>query len=91
VYACRYMSHHVWERYEGRISGISEFAIFVELDNGVEWTLYLPRADYRINPSLGEVFSTRGTLMGRIGHHLSVQIESVDMSERRIIIKKSEI
>lgn len=36
-----YMSDTVWEQYMWRISGITEWAIFVELDNAVEVTIAL--------------------------------------------------
>jgi ribonuclease R len=43
LYACRYMQDKISEKFSGRISGVSEFAIFVELENGIEVTIFLPR------------------------------------------------
>lgn len=37
------MANHVGETYVGRVSGIALFAYFVELDSGIEVTVYLPR------------------------------------------------
>ncbi len=37
------MSDKIGKTYTGKISGLSEFALFVELENGIEATLYLPR------------------------------------------------
>jgi predicted RNA-binding protein with RPS1 domain len=43
------MSDKVGKTYYGQISGLSEFALFIELENGIETTLYLPRGRYNIN------------------------------------------
>ena len=36
LYRVLYMTHHVGEDFEGTVSGVTEFGIFVELDNTVE-------------------------------------------------------
>ena len=36
LYRVLYMTHHIGEDYEGIISGVTEFGVFVELDNTVE-------------------------------------------------------
>ncbi len=43
------MTDKIGKIYEGQISGLAEFAIFVELENGIEATLYLPRDKYHID------------------------------------------
>ena len=43
LYACRYMQDKISEKFSGRVSGVSEFALFVELENGIEVTVFLPR------------------------------------------------
>ncbi len=49
LYICRYMADKVGKIYDGQISGLAEFALFVELENGIETTLYLPRGRYNID------------------------------------------
>lgn len=43
IIICRYMADKVGESFDGRISGLTEWAIFVELESGVEVTIYQPR------------------------------------------------
>ena len=40
---CRYMATRIGQSFPGRVSGLTEWAIFVELENGVEVTIYLER------------------------------------------------
>ena len=43
IVICRYMADKVGQTFDGRISGLTEWAIFVELESGVEVTSYLPK------------------------------------------------
>lgn len=36
-----YMTHHIGEKYEGRISSVVEFGLFVELDNSIEGLIHV--------------------------------------------------
>lgn len=49
------MQDKVGERFHGRISGVTEFAIFIELENGVEGTLFLPKRHYILNQIAGSL------------------------------------
>lgn len=66
LYACRYMSDKIGKKYSGQISGLAEFAIFVELENGIESTLYLPRAKYQINSIEGTIHTLSGKKIATI-------------------------
>lgn len=49
LYRVFYMTHHVGEEFEGKISGVTNFGVFVELDNTVEGMVRisdLPRDNY---------------------------------------------
>ncbi len=89
LYACRYMEQYIWHTYHWRIAWIAEFAIFVELDNGVEWTLYLPRKRYRVNMSEWNLETLSGKVEYSVGDDIQVVIHQVDMNERRIILQKT--
>lgn len=58
LYVCRYMSDKIGKTYRGQISGLAEFALFVELENGIETTLYLPRGRYNIDQIEGILTTT---------------------------------
>jgi ribonuclease R len=88
LYICRYMADKVGKTYDGQISGLAEFALFVELENGIEATLYLPRGRYHID-SVNWVLSTpAGKQLGTIGERIRVKVESVNMVERRVVVEK---
>lgn len=49
LYRVFYMTHHIGEEFEGKISGVTNFGVFVELDNTVEGMVRisdLPRDSY---------------------------------------------
>ena len=49
LYRVFYMTHHVGEEFEGKISGVTNFGVFVELENTVEGMVRiadLPRDSY---------------------------------------------
>lgn len=88
LYICRYMWDKIGNIYSGVISGISDFALFVEIENGIEVTVYLPHAKYNINPIEGRILSNSGKLIGEIGTEVRVKIENVNIAEKRIIALK---
>ncbi len=88
LYTCRYMSDKIWKTYTGQISGLSEFALFVELENGIETTLYLPRGRYNINTIEWVLTTSSGKKLWTIGESVQIKIASVNMAERRVIVEK---
>lgn len=67
LYSVRYMANHVGENYVGRVSGIAEFAYFVELDSGIEVTVYLPRQRrYIVDGVTGILTSIQGQKIAQI-------------------------
>ncbi|HZK57763.1 MAG TPA: ribonuclease R [Clostridia bacterium] len=82
-----YMADRIGEGYEGVISGITSFGIFVELDNTIEGLIPLSYLfdDYYIYDS------ERHILIGemrkkiyRIGDALKIRVNKVDMSQKEI-------
>ncbi|MBP9812318.1 S1 RNA-binding domain-containing protein, partial [Candidatus Gracilibacteria bacterium] len=87
VVMCRYMSKFVGSVYSGIISGVTESNIYVELDNGVEGSIYLsvkgsPKGT--IDMARGSLRDISGKEIYRIGEKIQVKIASVDMEARRI-------
>lgn len=87
LYICRYMRDKIGKTYRGQISGLAEFALFVELENGIETTLYLPRGRYNIDQIEGILTTTSGKKLWSIGEMVQVRIESVNMTERRVVVE----
>ncbi len=83
----QYMSERIGEEYDGVISGITEWGIYVELPNTVEGLVHitkLPGDTYVYDESAYEM---RGTAHGRrfmLGQDVKVRVDNVDMSMRTI-------
>jgi ribonuclease R len=88
LYICRYMSDKVGKVYNWQISGLSEFALFVELENGIETTLYLPRGRYNINSIEWVLTTPSGKKLWSIWEKIQIKIENVNMTERRVVVGK---
>ncbi len=85
IIICRYMTDKVGETFEGRISGLTEWAIFVELENGVEVTVYQPRGWVRsiIDPVTGTL-SRGNRVIYTIGDPLRVKVIGINTVEKRV-------
>ncbi len=88
LYICRYMADKVGNNYDWQISGLAEFALFVELENGIEATLYIPRGKYNIDSIAGVLTTTSGKKLWAIGEKIRVKVKSVNMSERRVVVER---
>ncbi|MBQ9791315.1 MAG: ribonuclease R [Clostridia bacterium] len=85
LYRVFYMQHHVGEEFEGVISGVTAFGVFVELDNTVEGMIRLenlPTDQY-------EYFEDRYTLKGysnkfTLGDRLRVKAVRADILAREV-------
>ena len=84
-YKIMYMKNHIGEEFTGRISGVQQFGIFVELDNTIEGMVKvedLPGGDY--------IFDKKSyTLKGgenkfKLGDEVKVKLHSCDLEERHI-------
>lgn len=81
---CEYMAGHIGEEYEGVISGVTAFGIFVELDNGVEGLVHISSLvdDYY------EFYEERYALVGmhtchayRLGDKVNIEVLQVNISD----------
>lgn len=84
VFKAEYASKHIGERFKGIISGVTEFGIFVELENSVEGLIYkemLPHDRYSFKQDLYALVGRNNSY--RLGDEIEVVIESV--SEHKYI------
>lgn len=82
-----YMVSHVGESFDGIISGITDFGIYVELDNTIEGLVRIEelRDDYYDNDR--ENYMLRGRKTGRtyrLGDRMRVTVDNVNMEKREI-------
>ena len=76
-----FMSGKIGEKYDGVISGVTEWGVFVELENSVEGlvrTANLPDGDYVYNRDLMRLDSSENSY--RIGDKMRIVVEGVDGS-----------
>ncbi len=68
---------------------MAEFAYFVELENGIEVTIYLPRhTRVSINVLTGSILNTHGKILHTIGEKVKIMVTEVNMDDRRILGKR---
>lgn len=84
------MQDKVGQIFSGQVSWVTDFAVFVELHNGIEWTLYLPRKRFQINQLDGSISDGNNTVLYRIGDAIEARVEEVNMNEKRIILKQAQ-
>jgi ribonuclease R len=84
-YKAKYISNHTGEEFEGIISGVTEFGIFVELENTVEGMIRiesLPQDDYQY---IKEKYVLTGKNNSfRLGGKIKIKVESADPKVGRI-------
>ncbi|MBW7458875.1 ribonuclease R, partial [Paenibacillus sepulcri] len=84
---CEYMLDKIGEEFEGIISGVTSFGIFVELDNTVEGLIRLSNLNddyYHFHEQHMLLIGERTSKMYRIGDELRVRVDAVSMIEHTI-------
>lgn len=82
-----YMQQHVGEEFEGIISGITTYGIFVELENTIEGMIHVSYLDddyYHYNEKHYALIGERTGRTFRIGDLVRVKVEGVSKEERTI-------
>ena len=83
---CKYMTRFLGEVYEGRISSITEFGMFIELPNTVEGLFMYKFSDHRydfIEDSL-RAFDVDTRKYYTIGQEVKIRVANVDLVKREI-------
>ncbi len=82
-----YMAGHIGQVYEGIISGVTGFGIFVELENTIEGLVNIEELFDDYYEHIPEMYMLQGTYTGkqyRLGDRVVVLVESVDIGRREI-------
>lgn len=84
-YKCRYMRSYIGREFEGVISGVTSFGIFVELENTIEGLVKLdtmPRASYELDE---KTFTLKGgKWQFSLGDKIGIVVLGVDTASRRV-------
>lgn len=85
---CFYMEQHVGDRFEGRVSGVTSFGLFVELDriavDGLVHITALPNDYYHFDPVLHRLTGERGGKIFQLAQRVTVKVMAVNTDERKI-------
>lgn len=87
-YKCRYMKKFIGYEFDGVVNGVTNFGVFVELENTVEGLVrieHLPRGRYELDE---KTFSLRsGKRSYTLGDRVKVLVLGVDQRARKIDMK----
>jgi ribonuclease R len=82
-----FMSDKIGEEYEGVVSGVTNFGIFVELENTVEGLVHISNMvdDYYIyNDERKELFGQGSHKVYKIGDKVRVRVDNVSIAKAEI-------
>jgi len=83
----QWMAEHIGETFDGIVSGVTSFGIFVQLPNLVEGMVhvsYMTDDYYHYLDGQYALIGERTGKMYRIGDEVQVRVLAVDVDERRI-------
>ncbi|GAB2791467.1 ribonuclease R [Halomonas shantousis] len=85
---CEFLSDKVGEVFDGTIAAVTQFGIFVRLDEvyveGLVHVTGLPSDYYHYQPEKHRLKGERGGFSYRLGDGVTVQVARVDLDERKI-------
>ena len=85
---CEFMSDKLGEVYDGTITAVTQFGIFVRLDEvyveGLVHVTSLPSDYYHYEPEKHRLKGERTGMSYRLGDGVTVQVARVDLNERKI-------
>lgn len=92
---CEYLQEHVGEMFEGVISSVTAFGVFVELkDMYVEGLVHitaLPQDYYHFEPAHHRLVGERTRQVFRLGDELEVQVVRVNLEERTVDFELTQV
>lgn len=86
-----YMSKKIGEKYEGIISGVTQFGIFVELENTVEGLIRFENLGdeyYEYDPDHKILIGERSKETFKIGDKINIEVIDANKQEKRISFKR---
>ena len=92
---CEFMSHRVGETFTGTVSGVTDFGLFVELEefyvDGLVHITSLGQDYYRFDPERRQLQGESSGRVYEIGQKLEIQVARVDMEQGRIDFSLLEV
>ena len=86
IYILRFMEAHIGGIFDGKISGVTDWGIFVELDMGVEILVYLPRFhDFQVDNVVGAIIDRNQKIIFQIGEKKTIKIKKILKEDGKIV------
>lgn len=85
-----YMEGHIGEEFEGKISGLTNFGMFVELENLIEGLVHISDIGndfYTYNSDILAIIGDRTKKLFRLGDKVKVKVISASKTEKQIDFK----
>ena len=92
IYVAEYLSNHIGEEFEGTVSSVTNFGVYVELANTAEGLVHVSLIDM-VNPILQEGFRLYCPVTGKkytIGDDVKVKLIGVDIMKGNIDFEFAE-
>jgi ribonuclease R len=87
-FRCAWMAKHVGEEFEGTVTGVTSFGLFVELDeskvSGLVHISQLSNDYYHFDPVRHLLKGERTGLQFRLGDHVRIQVLRASLEDRKI-------
>jgi ribonuclease R len=91
---CQYMEQHLGDEFDGVITGVTNFGVFVQitslLTDGLVHVTSLSNDYYKYDPGSQSLVGERTGKMFRLGEAMRVKVQRVDMETRRIDFRPVE-
>ncbi|MDU7163735.1 MAG: ribonuclease R [Anaerococcus vaginalis] len=86
LYKCKYMKKYIGEKFEGIISSITDFGIFVELENTVEgcFMYKFSNDNFEYIEDKLTCVNTENNKRYKIGQKVLIEVKNVDLEKRNI-------
>lgn len=85
---CQFMQRHVGDVFEGIVSGVTSFGLFVELDglavSGLVHVTALPNDYYNFDPVSSSLTGKRRGMRYRLTDRVRVEVIAVNLEERKV-------
>ena len=92
---CEFMSHKIGHNLFGVVSSVTDFGLFIELDDfyidGLVHITSLGQDYYRFNPDLRQLVGERSGKIYKTGDKIEIKVARVDMDQGRIDFALSEM
>ncbi len=85
---CEFLQKHIGQQYQGIVTGVTSFGLFVQLDDllidGLVHVTSLKRDYYHFDPAHHRLVGEQTGRSYQLGNRLMIEVARVDMEERKI-------